>query len=195
LQLRGVGRQDDKGFATQAATDGSTAIEMERAQCLYENEVKFNHSESGVPLSLDELLPNPDQRAVLTSERLCCPHSMGRARLRQNIAVSYDVGGEDPVTVTNGGSEANFMTLWGLVLHKSATGALEWRRDLNSLKLAVKPSTKVIVVTAGCQRLSGCPASGPAGSWHRRNSSGIWCSTTTTSRSRPGSFPTTSQTS
>jgi hypothetical protein len=34
-----------------------------------------------------------------------------------------------------------------LVMQKGATGALEWRLDLDSLKQAVKPSTKVIVVT------------------------------------------------
>lgn len=156
-------------------------FEMERVQCLYENEVKFNLSESGVlPFSLDELLPDPDQRAALTAERLGYPHSMGRARLRQNIAAFYGVGDEDSVTVTNGGSEANYMTLWGLldksdraafmipnylqgmgigtiygrqvdtyrlVMQKDATGAPEWRLDLDSLKQAVKPSTKVIVVT------------------------------------------------
>ncbi|MEX2125172.1 MAG: aminotransferase class I/II-fold pyridoxal phosphate-dependent enzyme [Woeseia sp.] len=156
-------------------------FEMERAQCLYENEVKFNLSESGVrPLSLDELLPDPDQRAALTAERLCYPHSKGRVRLRQNIAAFYGVGDEDSVTVTNGGSEANYMTLWGLVdktdrvafmipnymqgsgigtiygrrvdtyrlvMQKDPTGALKWHLDLDSLKQAVKPSTKVIVVT------------------------------------------------
>lgn len=156
-------------------------FEMERVQCLYENEVKFNLSESGVlPLSLDELLPDPDQRAALTAERLCYPHSKGRARLRQNIAAFYGFGDEDSVTVTNGGSEANYMTLWGLVsktdrvafmvpnymqgsgigriygrrvdpyrlvMQKGAAGAPEWRLDVDSLKQAVKPSTKVIVVT------------------------------------------------
>ncbi|MEX0707596.1 MAG: aminotransferase class I/II-fold pyridoxal phosphate-dependent enzyme [Woeseia sp.] len=156
-------------------------FEMERVQCLYENEVKFNLSESGVlPLNLDELLPDPDQRAALTAERLGYPHSMGRTRLRQNIAAFYGVGDEGSVTVTNGGSEANYMTLWGLldktdraafmipnylqgmgigtiygrqvdtyrlVMQKDAAGAPEWRLDLDSLKQAVKPSTKVIVVT------------------------------------------------
>lgn len=156
-------------------------FEMERAQCLYENEVKFNLSESGVlPLNLDELLPDPDQRAALAAERLRYPHSKGRARLRRNIAAFYGCGDEESVTVTNGGSEANYVTLWGLVsktdrvafmvpnymqgfgigtiygrqvdtyrlaMQKSGAGALEWRLDLDSLKQAVKPSTKVIVVT------------------------------------------------
>lgn len=156
-------------------------FEMERIQCLYENEVKFNLSESGVlPLRLDELLPDADQRAALAAERLCYPHSKGRARLRQNIAAFHGVGDDESVTCTNGGSEANYMTLWGLVdktdrvafmipnymqgfgigtiygrkvdtyrlaLQKGDTGDLEWRLDLDSLNRAVKPNTKVIVVT------------------------------------------------
>ena len=42
---------------------------MERTQCLYENEVKFNLSESGVsPLTISELIPDKDGREEL--ERL-----------------------------------------------------------------------------------------------------------------------------
>lgn len=156
-------------------------FEMERVQCLYEKEVTFNLSESGVlPMTLDELLPDPDQRAALAAERLGYPHSKGRASLRRNIAAFYGIGDEESVTVTNGGSEANYVTLWGLVdktdrvafmvpnymqgfgigsiygrrvdtyrlaMQKDAAGRLEWRLDLDSLKEAVKPSTKVIVVT------------------------------------------------
>ena len=89
---------------------------MERTQCLYENEVQFNLSESGVwPLSLEELLPDPADRQALAEERLRYPHSTGRERLRRNIARFYGMPGSDCVTVTNGGSEANYMTLWGLV--------------------------------------------------------------------------------
>ena len=91
-------------------------FQMERTQCLYENEVEFNLSESGVwPLSLEELLPDPADRQALTEERLRYPHSTGRENLRRNIARFYGMPGSDCVTVTNGGSEANYMTLWGLV--------------------------------------------------------------------------------
>ena len=94
-------------------------FQMERTQCLYENEVRFNLSESGVwPLNLGELLPDPDQLAALTAERLRYPHSSGGDRLRRNIARFYGMSGSDAVTVTNGGSEANYMTLWGLVSKK-----------------------------------------------------------------------------
>ncbi|HEX2139879.1 MAG TPA: aminotransferase class I/II-fold pyridoxal phosphate-dependent enzyme [Woeseiaceae bacterium] len=91
-------------------------FQMERTQCLYENEVKFNLSESGVwPLTLEELLPDPADLQAFAAERLRYPHSTGRERLRSNIARFYGASGADCVTVTNGGSEANYMTLWGLV--------------------------------------------------------------------------------
>ncbi len=91
-------------------------FEMERTQCLFENEVAFNLSESGVlPLTLGELLPDAADRAKLEGERLRYPHSTGRERLRHNIAEFHGLSGSDGVTVTNGGSEANYTTLWGLV--------------------------------------------------------------------------------
>ena len=41
-------------------------FQMERTQCLFENEVRFNLSESGVlPLSLGELVAGKKQRAEL----------------------------------------------------------------------------------------------------------------------------------
>jgi aspartate/methionine/tyrosine aminotransferase len=91
-------------------------FQMERTQCLYENEVEFNLSESGVsPLSIGELVPGQEQRDELDSLPLGYPHSTGRESLRANIARFY--GGDDykSVTVVNGGSEANYVTLWGLV--------------------------------------------------------------------------------
>ena len=90
-------------------------FDMERTQCLYEHEVQFNLSESGVlPLSLGELVSDRAGRAQLDSLRLRYPHSTGRRELRANIARFY--GGADPesVMVTNGGSEANYTALWGL---------------------------------------------------------------------------------
>ncbi len=91
-------------------------FQMERTQCLFENEVRFNLSESGVlPLSLGELVAGKKQRAELDKLALSYPHSTGRESLRRNIARFY--GFDDPasVMVTNGGSEANYTTMWGLV--------------------------------------------------------------------------------
>jgi aspartate/methionine/tyrosine aminotransferase len=156
-------------------------FEMERFQCLYENEVEFNLSESGVlPLSLGELVPGAAGRAALDALRLKYPYSSGRRELRANIARFY--GGADPesVTVTNGGSEANYVALWGLVekgarvafmlpnylqglglaraygrradtfrlvMDLEAEGGPRWRLDQDSLARAIKPDTRVVMVT------------------------------------------------
>lgn len=91
-------------------------FQMERTQCLYENEVDINLSESGVaPLSLGDLVPDAEQRARLDSLPLCYPHSTGRKSLRENIARFYGSDDFESVTVVNGGSEANYVSLWGLV--------------------------------------------------------------------------------
>jgi aspartate/methionine/tyrosine aminotransferase len=91
-------------------------FQMERTQCLYEKEVKFNLSESGVsPLSLGELVPDRKQRDKLDTLPLSYPHSTGRKSLRRNIARFYGSSDYESALVVNGGSEANYVTLWGLV--------------------------------------------------------------------------------
>ena len=89
---------------------------MERTQCLHENEVELNLSESGVkPLTIAELLPTAEEKAALENAPLSYPHSSGREELRHNIAAFHGLTDFNCVTVTNGGSEANFTTLWGLI--------------------------------------------------------------------------------
>lgn len=91
-------------------------FQMERAQCLFENEVKFNLSESGVsPLSLGELVTTKKLRNELDNLPLGYPHSTGRESLRRNIARFYGSNDYKSALVVNGGSEANYTTLWGLV--------------------------------------------------------------------------------
>lgn len=91
-------------------------FQMERTQCLFENEVGFNLSESGVsPLSLGELVPDKKQRQALDKLPLGYPHSTGRESLRANIARFYGSDNYNSALVVNGGSEANYVTLWGLV--------------------------------------------------------------------------------
>jgi aspartate/methionine/tyrosine aminotransferase len=88
---------------------------MERTQCLYENEVEFNLSESGVlPLRVEEILENPQDSAGFLSLALKYPESDGSEQLRERIASWYGAT-RDHVLVTNGGSEANFTALWGLL--------------------------------------------------------------------------------
>jgi aspartate/methionine/tyrosine aminotransferase len=88
---------------------------MERTQCLYEHEVEFNLSESGVlPLRVEEILGGTRAAAEFLSLSLKYPESDGSHELRENIAAWYGATSEH-VLVTNGGSEANFTALWGLL--------------------------------------------------------------------------------
>jgi aspartate/methionine/tyrosine aminotransferase len=89
---------------------------MERTQCLYENEVRWNLSESGVlPLRVEELLDGEAGGAELLSTALKYPESNGSSLLRERIATFYPGATADNVLVTTGTSEANFTTLWGLL--------------------------------------------------------------------------------
>ncbi len=89
---------------------------MERTQCLYENEVQFNLSESGVePLRVDDLLGGAQDVAWLRGLSLKYPASMGTDLLRERVALFYHGARRDDVMVTNGGSEANYTTFWGLL--------------------------------------------------------------------------------
>ena len=96
---------------------------MERTQCLYENVVDYNLSESGVlPLSVEEVLEGADTTAKFLSLGLKYPESDGSPELREHISTWYGARAEN-VLVTNGGSEANFTTLWG-VLEKADHAAV-----------------------------------------------------------------------
>src|SRR5215831_1785756 len=89
---------------------------MERTQCLYENEVRWNLSESGVlPLKVEELLDGEMGRADLLSTALKYPESNGSVLLRERIAMFYPGASVENVLVTTGTSEANYTTLWGLL--------------------------------------------------------------------------------
>jgi aspartate/methionine/tyrosine aminotransferase len=152
-------------------------FEMERAQSLYENAVEYNLSESGVlPLRTNELL-SPDELAELAATRLCYPEGMGSDLLRERIALFYDNATAANAVVTNGGSEANHIVLWGLVEEGARVACMipnylqtwglarayaeradpfylvesadrsRWELDLDSLAEAVTPETGLIIVT------------------------------------------------
>src|SRR5690242_7662489 len=88
---------------------------MERTQSVYENQVEYNLSESGVtPLTVDELLAGSDEAANLGSTELKYPQSNGTEELRERIGAFYGAKREN-VIVANGGSEANFLSIFSLV--------------------------------------------------------------------------------
>jgi len=89
---------------------------MERMQSTYENQVEFNLSESGVhPLLLGELADDAASREALLAEPLRYTQSNGTMPLRELVAGIYPGATPDHVQVTNGGSEANYLTTWNLV--------------------------------------------------------------------------------
>ena len=63
---------------------------MERTQCLYEHEVEYNLSESGVlPVRIEELLDDPAERERFLSLPLKYAESDGSPLLRERIAAWY----------------------------------------------------------------------------------------------------------
>jgi len=150
---------------------------MERMQSTYENLVDYNLSESGVhPMRVDELLDDPADRAGLLSPELLYTQSNGTIGLRERIAALYPGATADHVEVTNGGSEANFVTLWHLLEpgdhvvmmvpnYGQTLGLVEgfgadmrpwplrmtvdgrrWVVDLDHLRALVTPKTRMIVI-------------------------------------------------
>ena len=150
---------------------------MERMQSTYENLVEFNLSESGVhPLTPRELIEDTAGLDGLLDQPLVYSQSNGTVELRRAIAAIYPGAGVDHVEVTNGGSEANFITTfnlvepgdevvmlvpnymqtWGLARAFGGTirewrlvedrAAGKWRADLNALEQLVSARTKMIVI-------------------------------------------------
>jgi len=148
---------------------------MERMMSKFEKAVDYNLSESGVhPITLKELYQDdPDGLAGLLSLEMDYAHANGIPELRENIASMYPGAGPENVLVTVGAIEANYDVLWGLLsagdeivvmlpnymqiwglaknlgLDLKTFGLDEksgWAPDLDGLKKAVTPRTKLIAV-------------------------------------------------
>jgi aspartate/methionine/tyrosine aminotransferase len=91
-------------------------FEMERYQSKYWHVVAHDLSESGVlPMTIRDLLgPAADAEAFLATG-LGYPLSEGAHASREAIANWYPGATVDNVTMMNGGSEANLLTLWSLL--------------------------------------------------------------------------------
>jgi len=146
---------------------------MERWQSHFENEVRFNLSDSGVhPLTLEEFreLAGVDPRSVL----LGYTQTNGTEALRERIAAMYPGAAPSNVIATSGSAEANFVSLWHLVepgdrvvvvlpTYGQAPGLLEglnadvatvhlreelgWQPAPGELAAAITPETRLIMVT------------------------------------------------
>lgn len=89
---------------------------MERWQSLWENQVRYNLSESGVePLTLGELLELAGGREEALGTGVGYGQSNGTEVLRGRIAALYEGASVDDIVVTNGSAEANFVAAWRLV--------------------------------------------------------------------------------
>jgi aspartate/methionine/tyrosine aminotransferase len=150
---------------------------MERMQSTYENQVDFNLSESGVhPLQLGELVEDARVRDALMREGLRYTQSNGTAALRELIASHYPGATPAHVQVTNGGAEANYVTMWNLVepgdeivfmvpsymqmwgLARAFGGTVKewplippdgsgrWRMNVDGLERLIDARTKVVIV-------------------------------------------------
>ena len=151
-------------------------FEMERTQCLFENRVELNLSESGVfPLRISELLDGADDMERFAASKLSYCESDGSEIFRDRIAQFYPDCRAENITVTNGGSEANYVTLWtllepdgrlacmipnymqawglgrayaeGVDIFKLVMQDGRWVLNVEGLKRAVTPKTNVILVT------------------------------------------------
>jgi aspartate/methionine/tyrosine aminotransferase len=140
-----------------------------------EKEVEYNLSESGVhPLLLKELLAgNPEYIETLLATEIDYAHANGNPELRENIAALYSGCTASHVLVTVGAIEANYnslhtllnpgdemaimlpnyMQIWGVaknlglkmnVFHLCEENG--WQVNLDELKQAVTPKTKLIAV-------------------------------------------------
>src|SRR5210317_29313 len=84
---------------------------MERWMSLYEQDVDYNLSESGVhPIKLAELLGEDEAVLVdLLNTELNYPYVNGTPQLRSTIAGLYDGAAAEDVLVTVGAAEANYI--------------------------------------------------------------------------------------
>jgi len=148
---------------------------QERVMSKFEQDVDYNLAESGVhPLLLRELLADDsDFINTLMDTDLNYAHANGIPELRNNIAALYHGATEDNILVTVGAIEANYLTIrtllspedeivimqpnylqiWGVAKNhnlnirtfnlKEENG---WAPDLDELKRAITPKTKLIAV-------------------------------------------------
>lgn len=147
---------------------------LERMMSIWENQVDYNLSESGVhPLSTEELVEDPKQIEELLTTSLMYAQSNGIPALRENIAALYPGATPDNIIVTTGAAQANFTCLWTLMEPKDEivvmlpnymqiwgiahnmgldvktfvlNEELEWALDVEELNRVVTDKTKLIAV-------------------------------------------------
>ena len=148
---------------------------LEREMSIWENQVEYNLSESGVhPMTTLELFDGDEQliEEFLTTE-LNYPQTNGLVELREQIARLYPDAKSDQVVVTSGAAQANFTTLltimdpgyeivvmlpnymqiWGTAKNYhldvktfSLKEEDDWQVDVDELKRTVSEKTRLITI-------------------------------------------------
>ncbi len=148
---------------------------LEREMGIWEYQVEYNLSESGVhPMTIRDLFQNdPDQIDQLLDVELNYPQTNGSTELRERIAGIYPGAKMDDVCVTTGAAQANFTTIltaldpgdeivvmlpnymqvWGTAKNLglrvktfSLKHELNWCFDIDELKATVSEQTRLIAV-------------------------------------------------
>ena len=149
-------------------------FKLERTLARFQNEVAYDLSASGIyPMFIREILSPAEMEEAYNSLHLKYGHTAGTEHLRKAVASFYE--GMDPSSVfmTNGSAEALFLIAWALIEPGDevafmipnfmllshvveSNGAVVrnfkldpkrgWSLDLESLKRAVTPNTKLICV-------------------------------------------------
>ncbi|MCJ7658602.1 MAG: aminotransferase class I/II-fold pyridoxal phosphate-dependent enzyme [Anaerolineales bacterium] len=150
-------------------------FELERIMSIWEHQVEYNLSESGVqPMSTAELLGHdPDLIEKFLSTGLNYPQTNGSIELRDRIAALYPGAARDNVVVTTGAAQANFTTIltaldpgdeivimlpnymqiWGLAKNYSLdvktfslNEEIGWGFDTEELQTVVSNKTRLIAI-------------------------------------------------
>ncbi len=148
---------------------------LEREMGIWEHQVKYNLSESGVhPMSIGDLLGNdPTLIKNFLEEEINYPQTNGNIELRNRIASLYPGSTADAITVTTGAAQANFtsilttldpgdeivimlpnyMQIWGIAKNLnlviktfSLKEELGWGFDLDEFRATISKDTRLIAV-------------------------------------------------
>lgn len=149
-------------------------FDLERQMSIWEHQVEYNISESGVtPLTLQELLGDQAKVNEFLSTALNYPQTNGSTELRERIAALYPGSTPDQILVTSGAAQANFTTIltlldpgdqiavmlpnymqiWGIAMNYkldvrtfNLIEELDWSLDLDGLIESVTDRTRLIAV-------------------------------------------------
>lgn len=149
-------------------------FKLERTLARFQNEVEYDLSASGIyPMFIREIISPEEMDDVYRNLHLKYVHTAGTKHLREAVASFYDGMDPDRVFMTNGSAEALFLIAWSLIEPGDevafmkpnftliqhvveSNGAVvrpfrldpdrNWALDVESLRQAVTPKTKLICV-------------------------------------------------